>query len=251
VSRRLLILGGTGEAVALAGDLAARRPDLHVVTSLAGATRAPVRPAGAVRIGGFGGSEGLATYLRSEAIDALVDATHPFAATMAQHAALAAARTGTPRLKLLRPMWPRLPDDRWIEVDDATGAAAALVGLGVRRVLLTLGGRDLGAFAGLDGIAFVVRLIEPPAEPLPLGRAELLLARGPFDEAAERALMADRAIEALVTKAAGGEATAAKLAAARALALPVVMIRRPPPPAGETAPDVATARRWVDARLPL
>ena len=250
MSGRILILGGTAEAVTLAQRLAEMRPELHVVTSLAGATRDPVLPRGTVRRGGFGGADGLAAFLRDDGIDVLVDATHPFAATMARHAATAAAATATPRLKLLRPMWPRQDGDRWIEVDDAPGAAAALADLGAARVLLTLGRRELDAFAGLCDIAFVVRMIEPPEAPLPLAQAELLLARGPFAEADERALMAGRGIAALVTKAAGGSATAAKIAAARALGLPVVMIRRPAPPPGETVTDVEEAFAWIAARLP-
>lgn len=250
MSGRILILGGTAEAVALADRLAAQYPDLRVVTSLAGATSDPVLPRGTVRRGGFGGAEGLASVLREDGIDLLVDATHPFAATMARHAAEAAAATGTPRLKLVRPMWQQRAGDRWVEVDDAREAAAAIIDLGASRVLLTLGRRDLDAFAGLRDVRFVVRMIEPPDGPLPLAHAELLLARGPFAEAGERALMDGRGIEALVTKASGGAATAAKIDAARGLGLPVVMIRRPPVPPGDMAADVEAALAWIAVRLP-
>lgn len=248
MSRHVLILGGTGEALALARVLAEAMPDLAVTTSLAGVTAGPVVPPGRVRTGGFGGAEGLAAWLRDEAVDALVDATHPFAATMAGHAAAAAAATGVSRLKLVRPMWTRRDGDRWVMVGDAAEAAAALARLQARRVFLTLGARDLGAFAGLRDIAFTVRMIEPPAEPLPLAQAELILARGPYDAAGEEALLRARAIDAVVSKASGGAATLGKIDAARALALPVVMIARPPLPPGGSVDDVDAALAWIAQR---
>ncbi len=245
----VLILGGTGEALALARLLAERRPDLSVTTSLAGVTGDPVLPPGGLRRGGFGGAGGLAAWLAEARVDLLVDATHPFAATMAGHAAAAALSARVPRLKLLRAMWPRQAGDRWIPVRDAAAAASALAGLGARRVFLTLGTRELTAFAGLTDTAFTVRMIEPPAEPLPLADCALLLARGPYDAEAEMALMREHGFDALVTKASGGTATAGKINAARALSLPVVMIARPPLPPGETAGDAETAFAWIDARL--
>lgn len=250
MTAHVAILGGTAEAVALATALAAC-PGLRVTTSLAGVTEAPVLPPGGLRRGGFGGAGGLADWLRAEAVDVLVDATHPFAATMAAHAAEAAAAAGVPRLRLLRPMWTRQPGDRWIEVADAAAAAAAVGGLGARRVLLSLGRRELEAFATLPEVAFVVRMIESPETPLRLARAELVLARGPFHEADERALMTTRRIEAVVSKASGGTATEGKIAAARTLGLPVVLIRRPPAPPGEVVADVGAAAAWISGRLPV
>ena len=249
MSRHVLILGGTGEALALARSLAEQRPDLAVTTSLAGVTETPVQPPGRVRSGGFGGAAGLAAWLGDEAVDLLVDATHPFAATMARHAAEAAALAGVPRLKLVRAMWPQRHGDRWIMVPDAAAAARALADLGARRVFLTLGVRDLDAFAGMTGTAFTLRMIAPPPEPLPLADAVLLLARGPFDGAAEEALMREHRFDALVTKASGGAATQGKIDAARVLGLPVVMIARPPLPPGERAADVAGALAWIGERL--
>ena len=245
---RLLILGGTAEAAELAARTAAGLPDLEVVTTLAGRTRRPRLPPGRVRVGGFGGAEGLAAFIEAEGIDLLVDATHPFAATMAANAALACARTARPHLRLLRPMWPRHADDRWHEVADATEAARLVPRLG-RRVLLTVGHRDLAAFAGLGGVALVVRSIEPPAA-LPAPDAIWLGARGPFSLAGELALFGARGIDLLVTKASGGAATYAKLAAARELALPVLMLRRPRPPEGALVPTVAAALDWLDPQLP-
>jgi precorrin-6A/cobalt-precorrin-6A reductase len=245
----LLILGGTGEAAALAAAALARfGDDIAVTTSLAGRTARPAPLAGEVRIGGFGGSAGLAAYLASAGIDLVVDATHPFAAQISAQAAEACGAAGVPRLLLDRPPWRRHPLDRWIETEDLAGAAAALPRLG-RRVWLTVGARDLGAFAGLTGHQFLVRMIEKPPSPLPLRSYELLLARGPFNVPAERLIIERHAIEVLVAKASGGAATEAKLIAARERDLPVVMVRRPPKPAGERAADTIEALDWLAARL--
>ena len=245
----VLVLGGTAEAVDLARALTRRRPDLAVVTSLAGLSSAPFAGPGAVRRGGFGGADGLAAWLAEQGVAALVDATHPFASTMAGRAATAARRTGVPRVKLVRPMWPRRDADRWIPVADAREAAAALARLAPEAALLTLGRRGLKAFASLVGMRLVVRAIEPPAGALPLAGAELILARGPFSQADETALMRDRGIGALVTKASGGKATEGKIDAARALGLPAVMIRRPAVPDGPTVATVAETMDWLDDRL--
>ena len=243
---RLLILGGTGEALALAEGIAGD-PRLAVTTSLAGRTRNPTPPPGRVRRGGFGGMEGLRTYLEAEAIDLVVDATHPFAAGMSRNAAAACAALDLPRLLLNRPPWRPAVGDNWISVPDNAAAARRLPGL-ARRVFLTVGRRELAAYTGLDDIWFLVRLIDPPAEPLPLAECEVILARGPFGEAEEAALFERWRIDALVTKNSGGAATAAKLAAARRLALPVVMIERPVPPPGDTVERVEEALAWVAAQ---
>ena len=239
---RLLILGGTAEAVELAGACVAR-PGLEVISSLAGRTRTPGRPPGTVRIGGFGGVSGLARFLVEHAIDRLVDATHPFAARMAAHAERACRDAGVPRMRLLRPPWRCEPGDHWIEVADLAEAARRLPELG-RRVFLTVGHQDLGAFAGLD-LSFLVRTIEPPGV-LPLRNGEWLAGRGPFAVEDELALLRAHAIDVLVTKASGGAATYAKLAAARRLGLPVVMLRRPPPPPGPVVDSVEAALAWVE-----
>jgi precorrin-6A/cobalt-precorrin-6A reductase len=242
---RLLLLGGTREALALARATAERR-ELHVITSLAGRTRRPADIPGEVRHGGFGGAAGLARYLEDQGIDLVVDATHPFAAAMAENASWACRTTGVPRLKLLRPAWLPVPGDSWIEVADAAAAAAILPGLG-RRMFLTTGRRDLAAFADLDDLWFLVRLIEPPEVILPLARHELVLARGPFVELVEIELMRAHRIEAMIAKNSGGDWTYAKIAAARRLTLPVVMIRRPDAPAGETVGTVDEALAWIAA----
>ncbi|MFI5793673.1 cobalt-precorrin-6A reductase [Streptomyces sp. NPDC051677] len=236
MSRHVLVLGGTAEARELAGALAARR-GVRVTSSLAGRVSRPGALDGDVRIGGFGGAEGLADWLREQRTDAVVDATHPFATGITANAASAAAATGLPLVVLRRPGWRPGAGDRWHEVASLAAAAELLPSVG-RRVLLTTGRLGLAAFAHLDGPHFVVRSVEPPAPPMPPD-VELVLARGPFTVADELALLRGHRIDVLVTKDSGGTATAAKLTAARELGLPVVVVRRPPLPAGVTAvPDV-------------
>lgn len=237
---RLLILGGTTEAVELARCVAGR----PVIYALAGRTRAPVMPPVPVRIGGFGGVEGLAAFLRAEGIGAVVDATHPFAATISAHAAEACARVRVPRLRLERPAWQRQPGDRWIEVADIAAAAAALPS--GARAFLAIGRQELAAFAARDDLWALVRVIDPPERPLPLARCQVVTGRGPFDPAAETALLAAHGIDHVVAKNSGGAASYAKIAAARALGVPVILVRRPEPPPGPRVASVAAALDWLD-----
>lgn len=237
MTRHVLVLGGTTEARELAAVLAAR-PGVRVTSSLAGRVSRPGALHGDVRIGGFGGAEGLADWLREQRADAVVDATHPFATGITANAATATAATGLPLVVLRRPGWRAGDGDRWHEVASLEAAAGLLPGVG-RRVLLTTGRLGLAAFAHLDGPHFVVRSVEPPAPPMPPD-VELVLARGPFTVADELALLREHRIDVVVTKDSGGAATSAKLTAARELGLPVVVVRRPPLPPGVTAvPDVA------------
>jgi precorrin-6A/cobalt-precorrin-6A reductase len=246
----LLILGGTAEAAALARCVAAAlAPSIDVITSLAG--RLPTRPdlPGAIRIGGFGGVAGLSRYLQAERIDALVDATHPFAATISSNAAQACAELGVPRLRLLRPAWQPASGDHWLEVGSLAEAAALLPKI-ARRVFLTTGPGGIEAFAG-PGCWFLVRLFAPQSAPLPLLEYETIVARPPFSREEEREVMLQYHIEALVTKNSGGR-TEAKLAAARDRGVPVVMIRRPPLPSQhseQTVDNVEDAVAWVGGRL--
>jgi precorrin-6A/cobalt-precorrin-6A reductase len=245
----LLILGGTGEAAALAAAAAARfGAGLRVTTSLAGRTARPAEVAGEKRVGGFGGADGLAAYIAQHGVELVIDATHPFAAQISAQAAAACAAACVARLVLERPAWRRDPRDRWIEVDDLGAAAAALPALG-RRCFLTTGARGLGAFAALGHMHFIVRLVDPPGTALPLASYEVVLGRGPFDLAEERAMLQRHAVDMLVSKASGGGATLAKLVAARERGLPVVMLRRPPAPAGPRVDSVAAALDWLAARL--
>jgi precorrin-6A/cobalt-precorrin-6A reductase len=233
---RVLVLGGTAEARELAGAV-------PVISSLAGRTSAPRLPAGEVRIGGFGGADGLAGFLREQRIEALVDATHPFAARISAHAATAAEATGVPLLVLRRPGWAAGPGDDWHRVPDLAAAAALLPRLG-ERVFLTTGRQGIAAFTGLDECWFLARSVEPPAPPMP-ARLAVLLDRGPFSLDGERRLLREHHIDVLVSKDSGGPA--AKLTAARERGIPVLLIDRPTaPPAAATAGTVAEAVAWLD-----
>ncbi|GAA5034197.1 cobalt-precorrin-6A reductase [Streptomyces siamensis] len=240
----VLILGGTTEARRLAEILEDRAPRLRVTTSLAGRVTAPRLPPGEVRVGGFGGAGGLAAWLRAHRVDALVDATHPFARTISAHAAEAAAGTGVPLLAVRRPGWVPEAGDDWHEAGSLAEAAGLLPALG-RRVFLTTGRTGLAAFAHLDTIRFLVRSVDAPEAPHPR-HMEVVLDRGPFTLDGERALLRRHRIDVLVTKDSGGAATAAKLRAAREAGLPVVVVRRPPLPEGvRCAADPDEAAHWL------
>jgi precorrin-6A/cobalt-precorrin-6A reductase len=244
--RTLLILGGTGEARALAAAVVARA-DQRVVSSLAGRVSNPLLPAGEVRLGGFGGPDGLAAWMRAEGVTAVVDATHPFAARISASAVAAAQLVGTPLLVLRRPGWQAGPGDDWTRVADVPAAAAALVER-AGPVFLTTGRGGLAHFADLPH-RFVIRTVDPPDPPLPADSL-LVRSRGPYRPAGERALLTEHRIRVLVTKDSGGQMTSAKLTAARDLGVPVVMVDRPPLP-DPTVPTVAdpqAALAWVLAR---
>ncbi len=244
---RLLILGGTSEAAALALRLE-NDGRLHVITSLAGRTRGPALLAGEVRIGGFGGSSGLARYLSEEAIDLVVDATHPFAQVISANASEACGTCEVPRLVLRRPPWRTRPGDRWTDVADCQAAARALPNLG-RRAFLAIGRQELSAFAHLSQIWFLVRLIDPVEPPAPLVRCQVVYGRGPFGEEDESTLLGEHRIDVVVSKNSGGAATYGKIAAARRLDLPTVMILRPARPEGALARTLAQAIEWIDAQF--
>ena len=247
--RRLLILGGTAEARELASQAAARfGTRLAITVSLAGRTRTPETGIGAVRIGGFGGADGLAAYLRDERIDLVIDATHPFAATMSAHAVEAATMANVPLLRLERAAWTSQRGDRWSEAPDAAAAARTAMALG-RRIFLTFGGRELAPFGALEEAWFLVRRIDPPDAPLPLRDYVLNLARGPFTVDSEVALLREHRIDVVVSKASGGARTRAKLEAARKLGLPVVMIARPAKAAALTIGSPDEALRAIAAAL--
>jgi precorrin-6A/cobalt-precorrin-6A reductase len=244
---RILILGGTTEASGLAAALAGQGR-FQPLLSLAGRTSDPKPLPIPTRVGGFGGAEGLARFLRDERIEALIDATHPFAAVMSHNAARAADATGVPLLGLRRPPWTPRAGDRWREVADM-GEAVRAIGEAPRRVFLTVGRLELRPFAAAPQHAYVVRTIEPIDDALPVPNVIAIRDRAPFDEAAERALMAREGIEVLVTKNSGGAATYPKIAAARALGIPVVLVARPEKPEGVTeVAGVAGALAWLDER---
>lgn len=242
-AKSILILGGTGEGIALA-DALQQLPGLRVISSLAGRVANPKLPPGEVRIGGFGGADGLAAYLRDNRISAVIDATHPFARRMGWNAAAAAETTGLPLLRYERPAWLAQPGDRWIEVDDWNDAVDVLRG-SARRVFLALGRQELAPFTALDEIAFIIRAVDAPDATLQFADAEIILARGPFALADERSLLTSRRIDHLVCKNSGGSATDAKLQAARELGITVVMQRRPARPEVPQIDAVADAVAWA------
>lgn len=236
---RVLLLGGTAEGRALAKTL---HPDIDIVSSLAGRVPDPALPVGPVRIGGFGGVEGLRRWLLDERIDAVIDATHPFAATMTAHAAEACGELQMPHLVLARPAWD--PGSA-IVVESDSKAAEAVARERFSRVFLTTGRSGTRAFADSDAWFLIRAVTEPDPASLPR-RHQLVLSRGPYRYDGEAALMREHRIDALVTKNSGGEMTRAKLDAAVALGIPVVMVARPPLPAGVTAVgSVDEAAEWV------
>lgn len=245
--RHILILGGTAEAVALA-DAVARAGDIAVTYSLAGRTGAPRVPAGVtVRTGGFGGAEALAKWIDVEKIAAVVDATHPFARQIAANAATACAQTRIPRLKLLRPAWTKVEGDTWRETGSAEAAAALLAQDG-GLVFLSIGRQELAAFKDHRKREFLIRTVDEIKAP-PVAQAICLTGRGPFTLAAERDLLRQYKVDTLITKNAGGDATYAKIAAARELKMPVIMINRPPPPQGPCVETMEDARHWINEEL--
>ncbi len=242
---RVLILGGTQEAFQLAERLA-ELAGIEIISSLAGRTRAPRMPKGQVRMGGFGGAEGLARYLRAEHITHLVNATHPFAARISANAMAAADSAGVPLLRLLRPAWIARSDDRWLAAQDAAEAADLCRHEG-GRIFLTLGSGELEAFSGIHNAHFLVRMVDAP-EGLPLRDCRVITARGPFSLQDELQLLAEHRIGLLVAKNSGGDATYAKIEAARRMGLPVIMTARPAvavDPRSPAVASVADAFRWL------
>lgn len=222
----------------------ANDPDIDAVLSYAGRTENPTPPPISWRLGGFGGIDGMVDYLRAEKIARVIDATHPFAAQMSAHAVAACAVASVPLLALERPPWRRAPGDRWTEVDDLKAAAEAL-GAAPRRVFLGIGRLQLKTFAAHPQHSYLVRLVDPPRAPLPLPDAEVIVARGPFKRTDDRAMLANHRAEIVVAKNAGGDSASAKIEAARDLALPVLMVRRPFIPAREKVETVAEVLRWL------
>jgi precorrin-6A/cobalt-precorrin-6A reductase len=241
---RVLILGGTTEARHLAERLAPRA-DLDVTLSLAGRTSNPIPHPVPLRIGGFGGAEGLAGFLAAERVDRLIDATHPYAALMSANAAQAAAQSGVPLLALRRAAWRPVVGDRWTEVADTRDAARAL-GAASRRVFLALGRNEIAAFVAAPQHFYLVRSVDPVEPPLAVPHATYIRARGPFREEDDRALLAAHAIDVVVSKNSGGGAAYGKIAAARALGIEVVLLRRPALPNVTAVERIEDAVAWLD-----
>jgi precorrin-6A/cobalt-precorrin-6A reductase len=242
MTHRILILGGTTEARQLAARLAA---NYAVTLSLAGRTENPVAQGVPTRVGGFGGVAGLSAYLAEEKIDLLVDATHPYAARISANAADAALKAGVQIVALRRPGWEQVAGERWILVDDVAGAVAAL-GKKPKTVFLALGRQEVAAFEAAPQHHYLVRSVDPVTPPLAVPDAAYVLARGPFPEADERELLVDQGIDIVVSKNSGGLATYGKIAAARALGIEVIMVRRPILPEVPSAETVEALIGLVD-----
>jgi precorrin-6A/cobalt-precorrin-6A reductase len=238
---RILILGGTTEARELASRLA---DDVRYDTaiSLAGRTADPKPQPVKARIGGFGGADGLAHFLRDENIALLIDATHPFAARISHNATEAAQRTSTKVIALRRPQWQLEPGDRWTPVESVAEAVHAL-GPIPRRVFLAIGRQEAFHFETAPEHSYVIRSVDPVTPPLRLPDQEAILATGPFAEADEAALLENRKIDVIVAKNSGGSATYGKIAAARRLGIEVVMVERRKP---ADVPAVGTCDEALD-----
>lgn len=244
MGNKILILGGTADAKRLAEKLAARG-EFDVMLSLAGRTANPAEQPVPIRIGGFGGAEGLAIHLRTEKIDFLIDATHPFAAQISRNAAAAAKAAGVPILAFRRPEWQPQAGDRWTLVSDAQEAMRAL-GEKPRRVFLAVGRQEVAPFEAAPQHVYLVRSVDPVEPPLGVSQATYLLARGPFREAEERALLTRHGIDVIVAKNSGGEATYGKIAAARALGIEVMLIKRPDLPDVPSADNIEALLAMID-----
>ena len=226
----------------------APRGELDVTLSLAGRTASPVAHAVPLRVGGFGGAGGLADHLAAERIDVLIDATHPYANLISENAAAAARKAGVAFVALHRPPWEMVAGDRWTEVSDVRAAASA-IGPKDRRVFLALGRNELAPFTQALQHFYLIRSVDPVDPPLPLPHVTYITARGPFSEADDRALMVKHAIDVVISKNSGGNAAYGKIAAARALGIDVIMLRRKPEPAAPAVRNVEEAVAWLDHAL--
>jgi len=229
-------------------DKLAPRADLDVMLSLAGRTAVPVPHAVPVRVGGFGGAAGLADYLTANKIDALIDATHPYASVISANAVEAAGEAGVAFIALRRPQWKAVVGDRWVEVDD-TRAAVAAIGPKPRNVFVTLGRNDLAPLGEAPQHHYLIRSVDPVDPPLPLPHAAYITARGPFGEADDRALMTTHAVDIVIAKNSGGNAAYGKIAAARALGIDVILVRRPPPSDAPAVETIGAVVEWLDHAL--
>jgi precorrin-6A/cobalt-precorrin-6A reductase len=241
---RILILGGTTEARELAERLA-KRTDLEIVVSLAGRTKSPAPQPVPVRSGGFGGAAGLAEYLGKERIDALIDATHPYANIISANASAAARQAGVPLIAFRRPPWRAGAGDRWTEAADVADAVHRL-GEQPRRVFVTLGRTELAALTTVPQHFYLIRSVDPVEPPLPLPHVSYVTDRGPFSAADDGALMRAHAIDAVIAKNSGGVASYGKIAAARALGIDVIMVRRPAPSTGPAVETVGEVMAWLN-----
>jgi len=241
--KRVLILGGTGDAAKLAA-IASQLDGVEVISSLAGRTQQPTAPIGSVRVGGFGGEAGLVAYLQEYQVSYLIDATHPFAAQISWNAVAAATKASIPHLMLVRPAWQKESGDCWLEVDRLE-AAVTLLENQTGRIFLTIGRQQLAPFARLQHLWFLMRSIDPPDASLPIPQGEMLYDRGPFILEQERKLLTDYNINLIVSKNSGGNATYAKVIAAREMGISIVMVNRPAMPPVTQVSTIDDAIDWL------
>lgn len=247
MAEALLILGGTADARDLAGHAVARWPDVRVITSLAGRTRLPRLPKGEIRVGGFGGAAGLADYMTLEGVTCLIDATHPFAAEISRNATEAAETAKVPRLVLHRPPW-RFPNDAGVVIVSSSRDARDMLSAENRRVFLAIGRQEVDAFTDLDGRFFLLRFIDPPAQPATFADCYVLTGR-PGDGEAERAILKKFRIDTLIAKNGGSSASRAKIDVAIELGIKVVLIDPPAPPPPPRVKTVDAALDWLEYRF--
>lgn len=242
---RVLILGGTSDGSRLAAMISQREEleGVELLTSLAGRTQNPNLGTNQIRIGGFGGVAGLVDYINSMSIDIIIDATHPFATQISNNGLRAAKIANIPHLMVVRPGWERQPEDNWIEVESLDIAVQAIAKIG-QRVFLTIGRQEIGKFAEIEHIWFLMRMIDPPNDGK-IPRGEILLERGPFTLESDRQLMINYRIDHLISKNSGGNATYSKIIAARELGIPVVMVRRSQLPQCLQVGDIEGAVEWL------
>jgi precorrin-6A/cobalt-precorrin-6A reductase len=242
MAENLLILGGTTEASALCRALAER--EITATLSLAGRVDRPLRQPLPQRVGGFGGADGLARYLVENKVSHVVDATHPFASAMSHNAVAGCAQAGVPLIALTRAPWAPEAGDDWHNVPDIAGAVAAL-DRPAARVLLAVGRMHLAEFAPNPQHFYLLRLVDPPKAQLSFPDYHVIVDRGPFSVENDLQMMRDHQIDLVVSKNSGGTGAFAKLAAARALSLPVLMIDRPAMPQRAEAHSIDEVLGWL------
>ena len=242
-----MILGGTGDAANLARRINNQFSKTRVITSLAGRTQKPRRIAGQVIFGGFGGATGLQSFIETEKIQLVFDATHPFSQKISQNASIACEKAKVLRIILDRPQWELPRNGNWVAVENIS-AAAKSISSSVKRIFVTTGGNELNVFDQFKNTWFLIRLIEKPKSPIKIQNYKLVLSRPPFKFSNEKALLQNHDIDCLISKNSGGNGTKAKIKAALQLSIPIILIRRPPNLPGLKYNTVGQCIEWLKNR---